>query len=396
MLLRPQAHDIIRTWAFYTVLRCLLITGKEPFEEIMMGGFILATDGNPMHTSLGNVIDPLEIIKEEGTDPLRYYAAKCKLGEDNPFRYKDLVRGKRLMKKLWNTENFVGKSMERVGSKNLDMKSLNIADRWILSLYSGVVEKCTSHLENFEYSDAIREAEYFLWHEFADHYIEMAKHRIYDEHDKNAAGVLYTVGLGVLKLLAPFLPHITEEIYHKHYKKYEGNESIHISPWPEPVLSDPEAEGKGEVIKSIISALRDWKSRNGMPLNAQLKKVDVIAPKNADIVRGGEEVISGTMNISSLDISVDLPPSIKEVKVVTPIHSRIGPEFKKNSRAVIEEIGRNGDSIAKSFEKGDNYYFKSDGGEMEIRPEHVEIEKRLKGRGVDLISVGDIIISIEE
>ncbi len=395
MSLRPQAHDIIRTWAFYTVLRCLLITGKEPFEKIMMGGFILAPDGKPMHTSLGNVIDPLEIIKKEGADPLRYYAAKCKLGEDNPFRYKDLVRGKRLMKKLWNTEAFVGKAIDGI-EPSLDEKRLDIADRWILSLYSRVVEECTSHLENFEYSDAVRKVEYFLWHEFADHYIEMAKHRVYDEHDKNAAGVLYVIGLGILKLFAPFLPHITEEIYHKYYIKHEKKESIHISEWPEPVLRDEEAEEKGDIIKNVISALREWKSRHGMPLNAKLKNVEITAPENDDILREGKKVISGTINISSLEVLNELPESVREVSVVNPVYSKIGPEFKTDSSAVIDEIKKNKDRIIRSLEKGEKYRFVHDGKEMEIGTEHVAIDKKLEGEGVDLINVGDIIISIEE
>ncbi|RLF63462.1 MAG: valine--tRNA ligase [Thermoplasmata archaeon] len=395
MSLRPQAHDIIRTWAFYTVLRCLLITGKEPFKEIMMGGFILAPDGKPMHTSLGNVIDPLEIIKEEGADPLRYYAAKCKLGEDNPFRYKDLVRGKRLMKKLWNTESFVGKAIEKAGKvDDIDKSELNIMDKWILSLYSRVVEKCTQHLENFEYSDAVREAEYFLWHEFADHYIEMVKHRIYDESDKSASYVLYTIGLGMIKLFAPFLPHITEEIFHKYYKYYEEKESIHISSWPEPIMVDNEAEERGEVIKEVISALREWKSRQGMPLNAELKNVEIVAPQ--EFTEEEKSIISGTMNISSIRVSKETPETIKEVVVVNPVYAKIGPEFKEESRVVLEEINKNKDKILEAFERGSNYKFIRNGKEMELRKEHVTIDKKLEGEGVDLINVGDIIISIGE
>lgn len=154
--------------------------------------------------------------------------------------------------------------------------------------------------------------------------------------------------------------------------------------------------GEGEVIKNIISTLREWKSRHGMPLNAPLKSVEVVAPGNADVVREGAEVISGTINISSLDVLEDLPPSIREVNVISPVHSRVGPEFKANSRAVISEIESNGDSIIRSFEEGNNYRFVHDGSEMEIRPEHVKIERKLEGEGVDLISVGDIIISIGE
>ncbi len=108
MSLRPQAHDIIRTWAFYTILRCTLLTDEKPFENIMMGGFILSEDGTPMHASLGNVIDPLQIIDEYGTDAFRCYAASCALGEDNPFRRKDVVRGTKLLRKLWNVQQFIG------------------------------------------------------------------------------------------------------------------------------------------------------------------------------------------------------------------------------------------------------------------------------------------------
>jgi len=348
-----------------------------------------------MHTSLGNVIDPLEIIKEEGADPLRYYAAKCKLGEDNPFRYKDLVRGKRLMKKLWNTESFVGKAIEKAGKvDDIDKSELNIMDKWILSLYSRVVEKCTQHLENFEYSDAVREAEYFLWHEFADHYIEMVKHRIYDESDKSASYVLYTIGLGMIKLFAPFLPHITEEIFHKYYKYYEEKESIHISSWPEPIMVDNEAEERGEVIKEVISALREWKSRQGMPLNAELKNVEIVAPQ--EFTEEEKSIISGTMNISSIRVSKETPETIKEVVVVNPVYAKIGPEFKEESRVVLEEINKNKDKILEAFERGSNYKFIRNGREMELRKEHVTIDKKLEGEGVDLINVGDIIISIGE
>ncbi|MCD6171725.1 MAG: valine--tRNA ligase, partial [Thermoplasmata archaeon] len=205
MSLRPQAHDIIRTWAFYTILKGVLLTEKEPFKEVMIDGFILDPEGKPMHTSLGNVIDPLEIIRQHGSDSLRYYAAGCKLGEDNPFRFQDLVRGKRLMKKLWNIEKFIGNIVD----EKVENAELDIIDKWILSLYSKVVEEATESMEKFEFSEAMKSIEYFLWHELADHYIEMIKHRVYKNKDKGAIYTLYNIGLGISKLLAPFLPFIT-------------------------------------------------------------------------------------------------------------------------------------------------------------------------------------------
>ena len=187
MSLRPQAHDIIRTWAFYTILKGVLLTEKEPFKEVMIDGFILDPEGKPMHTSLGNVIDPLEIIRQHGSDALRYYAAGCKLGEDNPFRFQDLVRGKRLMKKLWNIEKFIGNIVD----EKVENAELDIIDKWILSLYSKVVEEATESMEKFEFSEAMKSIEYFLWHELADHYIEMIKHRVYKNKDKGAIYTLY-------------------------------------------------------------------------------------------------------------------------------------------------------------------------------------------------------------
>ena len=378
MSLRPQAHDIIRTWAFYTILRCYLLTNEIPFEEVMIDGFILAPDGKPMHTSLGNVIDPIEIMEKNGADALRYYAATCKLGEDNPFRYKDIKRGIRLMNKLWNVEKFIGNVIKEKPKEN----KLHIVDKWILSLYSKVIEKVTNYMEKFEYSNAMKEIEYFLWHKFADHYIEMVKHRIYEKNDGAALYTLYTIGLGLIKMLAPFFPFITEEIYHRYYKKFEGNESIHISKWPEIILKDEEAERKGEVIKNIIAKIRDWKSKHGMALNMPLERVKIFG--NID----GKDVIEGTMNIKELIISDE---KIEAKKIAVPIYNKIGPYFKEKSKIIIKEAKEKGEEIAKEIEEK-GYYLMKDENEIKIDKEFFKIEEKVKE---NLLKVENIFILIE-
>lgn len=379
MSLRPQAHDIIRTWAFYTILRCYLLTNKIPFEEVMIDGFILAPDGKPMHTSLGNVIDPLEIMEKNGADALRYYAATCKLGEDNPFRHKDITRGIRLMNKLWNVEKFIGSVIKEKPKK----KKLHIVDKWILSLYGKVIEKVTSYMEKFEYSNAMKEIEYFLWHEFADHYIEMVKHRIYEKNDEAALYTLYTVGLGLIKMFAPFLPFITEEIYHRYYKKFEGDESIHVSRWPEIILKDEGAERKGEIIKNIIAKIRDWKSKHGMALNMPLERVKIFG--NVD----GKDVIEGTMNIKELIISDE---KIEGKKIAVPIYNKIGPYFKEKSRVIIKEAKEKGEEIAKEIEEKGYYLIKADKDEIKIDKEFFKIEEKAEE---NLLKVENIFILIE-
>ena len=378
MSLRPQAHDIIRTWAFYTILRCYLLTNEIPFEEVMIDGFILAPDGKPMHTSLGNVIDPIEIMEKNGADALRYYAATCKLGEDNPFRYKDIKRGIRLMNKLWNVEKFIGNVIKEKPKEN----KLHIVDKWILSLYSKVIEKVTNYMEKFEYSNAMKEIEYFLWHKFADHYIEMVKHRIYEKNDGAALYTLYTIGLGLIKMLAPFFPFITEEIYHRYYKKFERNESIHVSKWPEIILKDEEAERKGEVIKNIIAKIRDWKSKHGMALNMPLERVKIFG--NID----GKDVIEGTMNIKELIISDE---KIEAKKIAVPIYNKIGPYFKEKSKIIIKEAKEKGEEIAKEIEEK-GYYLMKDENEIKIDKEFFKIEEKVKE---NLLKVENIFILIE-
>ena len=136
-------------------------------------------------------------------------------------------------------------------------------------------------MENFDYSQTMKDVEYFLWHEFADHYIEMIKSSIYE--NKNIESIkytLYTIGLGVLKLFSPFVPHITEDIYCNIYQKFEKEKSIHISRWPELVLIDKESENAGEKVKTYISQVRSWKSNQGIALNAPVNTIATYASKD--------------------------------------------------------------------------------------------------------------------
>jgi valyl-tRNA synthetase len=387
MSVRPQAHDIIRTWAFYTILRCTLITDEKPFENMMMGGFILSEDGTPMHASLGNVIDPLETIDKHGTDAFRCYAASCALGEDNPFRTKDVVRGAKLLRKLWNVEQFIGNVIK---DGKLEKTELQDVDKWILTKYSKLVKKCTEFMDVFEYSQSMKETEYFLWHELADHYIEMVKSSIYTK--KNLESIrftLYTIGLGLLKLFAPFIPHITEEIYQSHYKNFEGVSSIHISNWPEPELIDKDKETAGELVKNYISQVRSWKSEHGIPLNAPLKVTATYAKKDViSKLKLGESVIKSTLKYPDTHSFVVGKPNIQEEIVsVDPVHSKIGPLFKTDSKKIVKWIKDNQNEIVKKIEdKGDLFFsdisvVKTDVKDGLIKSGYVQIKKETRVKG---------------
>ena len=351
MSLRPQAHDIIRTWAFYTILRCTLITDAKPFENIMMGGFILSEDGTPMHASLGNVIDPLEVIDEYGTDAFRCYAASCALGEDNPFRKKDVIRGTKLLRKLWNVEQFIGNIVKKGQPEETQLQDI---DRWMLSKYSKLVKRCTKQMDEFDYSQTMKEVEYFLWHELADHYIEMIKSSIYEE--KNVESIqytLYTVGLGLLKLFAPFIPFITEEIYQNQYKDSKGDNSIHVSAWPEPILVDEEKENTGELVKNYISQIRSWKSEQGIALNASINTSATYASKETiSKLKASESIITSTLKYPKNHSFIAGKPDIEEKIVsVSPVYSKLGPKFTNESKKITKWVQDKQAEIIKKIEE---------------------------------------------
>ena len=407
MSLRPQAHDIIRTWAFYTILRCNLLTDDKPFENMMMGGFILSEDGTPMHASLGNVIDPLKIINEFGSDAFRCYAASCALGEDNSFRKKEVIRGTRLLRKIWNVEQFIANNIKNESKP--DVTDLIDIDKWILTKYSKIIKKCTKLMDNYDYSQTMKEIEIILWHEFADHYIEMAKSSIYKNENLNSIRyTLYTIGLGLLKLFSPFFPHLTDEIFENIYKKHEKDKSIHISEWPKEIIFDKEKEISGEIVKNYISQIRSYKSGKGIALNAELKAIATYASEEKiEALKMNSRIILSTLNLPDNHKFIVGKPDIEEKIIeIKPNYSSIGPKLKNEGRKIIEGINKNQVELIKKIENGEDITLSnyldaesSFSNEKLIHDNYATIIKdiRIKGKkDNNIIKIDDYYIEISE
>ena len=231
--LRPQAHDIIRTWAFYTIAKSYLHEKEIPWKDIVVSGFV-KLGGEKMSKSKGTGVDPQKVLDEYGADALRFWAASSKLGNDLDYQEKDLVTGKKMINKLINASRFVFMNLE--GYKGDKPKKLEKIDELFLEKVDGLIENCTKSFQSYEYSRAKQDVEQFFWHDFCDNYLEIVKKRVYQgEGDKklSAQYTLYKSLLVIVKLLAPIMPYITEEIYQEHFKKLEKDESIHVSSWPE-------------------------------------------------------------------------------------------------------------------------------------------------------------------
>tara|TARA_Y100000034_G_scaffold89158_1_gene107203 strand:- start:39493 stop:41943 length:2451 start_codon:yes stop_codon:yes gene_type:complete len=287
MSLRPQAHDIITFWLFNTVVKAQMHDKKNPWKDVMISGWALDPKGKKMSKSIGNVVDPHQMIDKYSADALRFWAAGSSLGDDLPFQEKDLATGQKFCTKLFNASKFVIMQLDKYKPGKQPAK-LRAVDKWILSRLNTVVQFSTENFDKYEYSKAKMECEKFFWHEFCDYYLEIVKDRIYSP-DKYAKGekeaaqyTLYTVASNILKLFAPIMPYVTEEIYQMYFKQFEKAKSIHIAKWPEVGKSDERIEQAGETLKKLLSAVRQFKQSNGIGLGKEVKAV-YIDTKEAEL-----------------------------------------------------------------------------------------------------------------
>ena len=229
-------YDIIFFWVARMIFSAIEHTGKAPFKNVFIHGIVRDSQGRKMSKSLGNGIDPIEVIDKYGTDALRF-SLILGISPGNDIRYmpEKLEAASNFANKLWNASKFVLGNLENY--KEIEFKDikddLTYADKWILSKLNVLVAEITNNIDGFELGVFAQKIYDFIWNEFCDWYIEMVKPRLYNENDKTKLAAMYTLNKVLadsLKLLHPIMPFITEEIY---TKLYNNDESIMISKWPE-------------------------------------------------------------------------------------------------------------------------------------------------------------------
>ncbi len=303
MSLRPQSHDIINFWLFYTVLRSNLHFKKLPWEEVVISGFTLDEKGEKMSKSKGNVVEPKTVIEKYGADALRYWTASVGFGEDIRWSEKELQAAKRTLTKVWNASKFSISHLENYKpKKSIDKKKLEEEDKWFLSKFQKTLKEYTSHFEKHHYQKARRVVDSFFWNDFCGNYIEMVKKRLYNE-ERNPEGArfaTYHCLLGIMKLYAPFIPFITEEIYQGHFNKFEKEKSIHLTDLPkiEKELSFPSSMKNIEDIIEIFTAVRKFKSEKGISMGKEIEKL-TIQTENKSIAKN-TAVIKDTLKVKEI------------------------------------------------------------------------------------------------
>lgn len=300
-------YDIIFFWVARMIFSALEHTGQVPFNKVFIHGIVRDSLGRKMSKSLGNGIDPLEIIAKYGTDALRF-SLVLGISPGNDIRYmpEKLESASNFANKLWNASKFVLSNMPKDGSKLAEdrlLENLCYEDKWILSKLNKLVKEVTNNLENFELGIATQKVYDFIWNEFCDWYIEMVKSRLYDENCTTKFAAQYTLNKVLkdsLKLLHPVMPFVTEKIY---MQLYHNDESIMISKWPEYTesLSFEKEEEQVEKLKTIIVGIRNLRTNLNVHPSKKSKLIFVTKTAN-DMLKESSAMIQKLGFANEIDI----------------------------------------------------------------------------------------------
>ncbi len=322
----PSGIDIIRTWAYYLMVRHLALFGETPYKSCLINGMVLGSDGRKMSKSLKNYVAAPEVLGKYGSDATRQWAAGGgATGSDIPFRWPDVEYGRRFLVKLWNVSKFASKLLEGYSPSETGEFELQLLDKWILSKAEKLTQKVTDAMEKCQFNVAVEEIRNFTWHLFCDYYIEAVKDKLYNPDAYGSAKklaaqhTLYEVLHRVLQLLAPMTPHLTEEIYQAMYAEDKGFKSLQISPWPEhnPEREDEAVEKNGDLVMAIMSGVRQYKAENKLPLNAPVKTLDIYSgnAETANAINSAKEDLAGTLKIANVRVH---PEKRNDGKQISP------------------------------------------------------------------------------
>ena len=261
-------YDIIFFWVIRMVFSGYEHTGKSPFHDVLIHGLVRDEQGRKMSKSLGNGIDPLEVIDQYGADALRLTLVTGNApGNDMRFSEKKILASRNFANKVWNASRFMLMNIEKADLSGVTEADLTPADKWILSKANTLVKEVTENMENYDLGIAVSKLYDFIWEEFCDWYIEMVKPRLYNDGDATKAAALFTlknVLITALKLLHPFMPFITEEIF---CSMQDEEESIMISDWPvyKEEYNFRSEEQEVEIIKTAVRNIRNMRADMNVP-----------------------------------------------------------------------------------------------------------------------------------
>ena len=375
------AYDIITFWVSRMIFSGLKQMGEKPFSDVLIHGIVRDGQGRKMSKSLGNGVDPLEVIDEYGADSLRYSLVNgIAAGGDIRYSVDKMESYRNFMNKIWNASRFVLMNCENVKIKNIEDVKLTLADKWILHELNSTVQEVTKNLDKYEVGLAAATLYDFIWSQFCDIYIEMSKTSLYsDDENKRAdtVSVLLYVLTSILKLVHPFIPFITEEIYDN--LPVKDAEDIMISSYPEYTRKHVYSKAAGE-INAVMKAIKSIRAlRKDMNVSQTKKTAIYIVPSE-----GKEKMLKETaVYIEKLANGNEIvfgKPEVKSVSVVSDIAEFYIPlgelvDVKKEVERLTKELENTENEIARAQGKLNNAGFVAKAPAQLIENEKVKLQK---------------------
>jgi valyl-tRNA synthetase len=322
MDLRAQAHEIIRTWLFATLLRSHLEHDSLPWRRAAISGFVVDPDRKKMSKSKGNAGTPVEVLERYGSDAVRWRAAGARPGQDTPFDEVQMKVGRRFATKILNVSRFVlGSGIDAAGA--LHIVPTEPLDRSVLARLADVVAAATAALDRYDYTGALEASERYFW-DFCDDYVELVKDRAYGERGAPGAGSARSAlgrALSVqLRLFAPVMPFVTEEVW-----SWWHDDSVHRASWPR---SDELPPPRGDpallvTVGTALAGIRGLKSARRLSMRAPLERVVVRGPQDAlDLLALARDDLVAAGRVEELVLDAD--PAAPELAVESAVSLREG------------------------------------------------------------------------
>ena len=383
--LREQGHDIIRTWAFYTLLRTAALEEKRPWDTALINGMVFGPDGNKMSKSRGNVVAPDEVVEEESADAFRQaMAVGGRPGADVQFQWKEVTAASRFLTKLWNVFRFAGSHLE-ADTPEIESPAYRDTDRWILGRLAEVSTEIEAAMDAERFDTAVRTLREFVWEDLADDYLELVKGRLYNGRpgERDAArATLYDVLSATVRMLAPFSPFVAEEIW-DHLPGTDG--SVHLADWPE--IDSPNGDTTvGESIAEAARTVRAWKSEQGIALNEALERVELYFDEEPQ--HGVDTYDLSETVAAPIRTAVGRPDLAEVATDVEPDEAQIGPTFRDEAGAVMAALeAADPDTIKAQLDSGGPVEVDVDGEPTEIEAEMVSVATEFRTEAGEEVAV---------
>jgi valyl-tRNA synthetase len=375
-------YDIIFFWVSRMIFQSVEFTGERPFKDVLIHGLVRDEQGRKMSKSLGNGVDPMDVIEKYGADALRYFLSTgSSPGQDLRFSFEKVESTWNFANKIWNASRFALMNMDGLTYEEIDFSGeKSVADKWILTRLNETIEHVTRLSERYEFGEVGRALYNFIWDDFCDWYIEMAKLPLYGEDEaakKTTRSILAYVLDNTMRLLHPFMPFITEEIWQN---LPHAGESITTAAWPvvKPELTDDQAAQEMKLLVEMIRSVRNIRAEVNTPLSKKIKML--VKAKDESVLKAVESnrsYIERFCNPEELQMGVEIEvPEKAMTAVVTGLEIILPLEGLINIDEEIARLNKELDRLNKEVDRVQKKL--SNEGFMKKAPESVVVEERAK------------------